>query len=174
LVSGLVTIVKGQLAECVGQFSTLSCSPESWGPHAHNLVSHCQKLSWLLSHRWLFLDLQALEGPESAKALWEKAAVQRLLCLHLCPLLSPAVPCCPACLTTSRTPDTGLVFNLTFLSFLSGSVNLVGQTVPPHPDGGPVTPADTGLFTLCGLVLLSVVACLPLLLRDWRSGRTWF
>lgn len=82
MVPGLVTVLRGHLAEYV------SCSPESWGPHASHLISHGQKLSCFVSHRWLFLDLQALEGPELADALWEKAAAQCLLRLHLCPLLS--------------------------------------------------------------------------------------
>lgn len=36
-----------------------------------------------------FLDLQALEGPELANALWEEAAVVQ--CLFMSPPMSPAV-----------------------------------------------------------------------------------
>lgn len=81
----------------------------------------------------------------------------------------------PAVLVASQhlgLENIGLVFNLTFLSFLSGSVRL-GQTTPTFKWESSCHTDRLGLVLLPGSVLFSAVTGLTLLLRHWLSGRAW-
>lgn len=81
----------------------------------------------------------------------------------------------PAVLVASQhlgLENIGLVFNLTLLSFLSGSVRL-GRTTPTFKWESSCHTDRLGLVLLPGSVLFSAVTGLTLLLRHWLSGRAW-